>query len=64
MNKVKGYRTMINMTQEEMAGAIGIATTTYRQKESGQTQFTLNEIKLVVNVFNDKGLNLTINDLV
>lgn len=44
MNKVKGYRTMIGYSQEDMAKALDITRDTYRLKESGERQFTQDEM--------------------
>lgn len=44
MNKVKGYRTMIGYSQEDMAKALNITRDTYRLKESGERQFTQDEM--------------------
>lgn len=44
MNKVKGYRTMIGYSQEDMAKALDISTTAYRYKEAGDRPFTQDEM--------------------
>ena len=43
MNKVKGYRTMINKTQEEMATILGIHVNTYKSWEDNPMKFKVNE---------------------
>ena len=46
MNRVKGYRNMVGMTQKEMSKNLGISEGTYRQKEKGKSSFKDLEIKL------------------
>lgn len=42
--KVKGYRVMIGLTQEELANKFGISKQAYSAKERGQTRFTNEEM--------------------
>lgn len=44
MNKVKGYRNMANLTQEEMAKALNISVVSYNLKEKGEREFTQSEM--------------------
>lgn len=39
VNKVKGYRTMLGMTQTEMAEELGITPQAYYRKEKGLNEF-------------------------
>ena len=48
INKVKGFRTMAGLTQEEMAKALSISTTAYIMKESGKREFTESEMRAFV----------------
>lgn len=48
INKVKGYRTMAGITQEEMAACLGISAVAYRQKENNIRDFTRKEMILFV----------------
>lgn len=65
INKVKGYRVMVNMTMEDMANAIGITVRSYIQKENGESNrgFTVNELLAIKNVLAEKGLGVTLDDL-
>lgn len=38
--KVKGYRNMLNMTQEQLGEYLGITKQSYHLKEVGKAQFT------------------------
>lgn len=42
------------MTQEQMAKYLGIATKTYRSKELGNTEFTMDEMFEIARLFNKK----------
>ncbi|MCM1556790.1 MAG: hypothetical protein NC087_04570 [Anaeroplasma bactoclasticum] len=57
MNKVKGYRVMVNMTQEEMARKLGISRETFNFKEKND-RFTTAEAIAITSIFNEQGLNL------
>lgn len=63
MNKVRGYRVMCNMTQDDMALVLGMSKRTYLDKESGKREFTLTEFKKIKEIINDKGINVTLDDL-
>lgn len=39
VNKVKGYRNMLKLTQKELAQNLGISTVSYIKKENGKTDF-------------------------
>lgn len=39
MNKVKGYRNMLKLTQKEIAEKLGISTVAYIKKENGKSEF-------------------------
>jgi DNA-binding XRE family transcriptional regulator len=49
MNKIKGYRAMCGLTQEEMAETLNISVTSYRLKESGVRPFTQDEMIAFLN---------------
>lgn len=38
-NKVKGYRIMLGLTQQEVANELNISISSYINKESGRTAF-------------------------
>lgn len=64
MNKVKGYRNMIGYTQKQMAEALNMPLRSYMDKENGITEFTIEKYVAIRDLFNSKGLKLTIDDLV
>ena len=43
VNKVKGYRNMINKTQEEMATILGVHVNTYKSWEDNPSKFKIVE---------------------
>lgn len=62
MNKLKGYRVMCNMTQDEMAKAIGISREGYNKKEKDD-EFSVTEKLAIIAVLNAKGLDVKIQDI-
>lgn len=40
LNKVKGYRNMLNFNQQEMAELLGISKQAYWNKENGKNEFS------------------------
>lgn len=64
INKVKGYRVMVNLTQEELAKKLGIALRSYQNKEQGITKFTVDELKAIKNIIAEQGVEIAIDDLV
>ena len=40
LNKIKGYRTMLSLTQKEMGEKLGISKQAYWNKENGLNSFT------------------------
>lgn len=43
INKVKGYRNMLNLSQEEISSILGITKQSYYLKENGIREFKDNE---------------------
>ncbi|MGK0719115.1 helix-turn-helix transcriptional regulator [Streptococcus uberis] len=43
MNKIKGYRNMLGLTQEELGKKLGISKQSYHNKETGKTSFSDSE---------------------
>lgn len=39
-NKVRGYRNMLGMTQEQLGAKLGISKQAYQRKEKGKAAFT------------------------
>ncbi len=63
LNKVKGYRVMTNLTQEEMARIIGIQRRAYIDKENGIRTFSVQELIIIRDTLNEKGINVSLDDL-
>lgn len=63
LNKVKGFRIMTKLTQEELAKRLEISLRAYQNKEQGITPFTVNELKEIKAAFTEKGLSLSLDDL-
>ena len=63
LNKVKGYRVMTNLTQEEMARIIGIQRRAYIDKENGVRTFSVQELIIIRDTLNEKGINVSLDDL-
>jgi len=51
MNNLKGYRGKYGITQEQLAEQLGIRANAYAQKENGQREWKLGEIKVIVDFF-------------
>ena len=64
INKIKGYRVMIGLTQKEMAEQLNINERTYNYKETNNSKFTVEELNKLQNIFNAHGLRITASDLV
>lgn len=63
MNKVKGYRVGCNLTQQEMADAIGISVRTYARLENKPSGFTLEQMTKFVNKINELNPDLKLEDI-
>ena len=50
--KIKEYRIIKGYTQRELAEILGIKQNTYSDKERGKTKFTIDEIKIIKELFN------------
>ena len=64
MNKIKGYRSMIGLTQEEFATELGMATRTFVNKETGKSEFTVSELQTIKEILIAKGINVSLDELV
>ena len=49
--KVKEYRIKYSYTQKESAELLGIKQNTYSDKELGKSKFTIDEVKLIKELF-------------
>lgn len=56
--KLKAYRTLNKINQNEMAKLLGVAPNTYSFKENGKVHLSLNEAKIIADFF-----GLTIDEL-
>lgn len=56
MNKVKGFRAMLGLTQEELANKLGMERSVYNRKESAQN-FTQAEKIALEHIFKEMGIN-------
>ncbi|HCZ5525152.1 TPA: hypothetical protein O3M73_001975 [Staphylococcus aureus] len=64
MNKVLGYRKMLNFTQQQMAKELKISEQSYRNKEKGKTEFKKEEMLTFKNILISKGMtNITLDDI-
>ena len=63
MNKVKGYRTMLGLTQEEMAKKLGISVVAYRLKENEEREFTRKEMIMFVDVIKSYDSSVTLDSI-
>ena len=50
--RIKEYRIIKEYTQRELAEVLGIKQNTYSDKERGKTNFTIDEIKIIKELFN------------
>ena len=50
--KIKESRIVKGYTQRELAEILGIKQNTYSDKERGKTNFTIDEIKIIKELFN------------
>jgi DNA-binding XRE family transcriptional regulator len=62
MNKVKGYRCGLNLTQADIAKVLGISETAYRLKETGERAFKLKEVIVLRDFFKEKNIDAKIED--
>lgn len=63
MNKVKGFRVGCNITQVEMAKALGISDRTYGKLEANPSNFTLEQMNKFVGKLNEVNPNLKVEDI-
>lgn len=62
MNKVKGYRVMLGLTQQDLADLMGISRECLMRKENNDS-FTKTEKIAITAIYNSKGLNLKQEDI-
>ena len=52
--KIRGKRSELHLSQEDMARELGISVKTYNVKENGKSEFTLEEARKLLKIFNCK----------
>ncbi|EKB53733.1 helix-turn-helix transcriptional regulator [Falseniella ignava] len=63
LNLVKGYRNMMNLTQEDVADVLGMTKQQYNPKELGRRPFNDKEKIILLNIFKQADPSLTIDRL-
>lgn len=63
MNKVKGYRTMLGLTQEEMAEKLGVSINTYAGYETNPEKMSITVAKKFLEVVNEVDNTITLNEI-
>lgn len=64
MNKqLIAYRKVLNMSQTDMANAIGIGITSYNLKENNKVDFTQSEMLAIFKIIKKHNSNITIEEL-
>lgn len=61
--KLKGYRTMLDLTQEQMAGKLNITGRSYIDKESGKKHFKYKEMLAIKEMVKEIKPDVTIDEL-
>lgn len=63
MSKLKGYRVMLGLTQEQLGHKLGITKQSYNNKETGKTAFTDKERLAIKSLVMDIKPDITIDEL-
>ena len=63
MNKVRGFRTMVGMTQEEMAKELGVSLNTYRAYEDNPEKMSVEIANKFIGIINKTDSTITMNDI-
>ncbi len=63
LNKVKGFRVACNITQEEMAKALGISDRTYGKLEANPSNFTLEQMNKYIAKINEVNKTVVLADI-
>jgi len=63
INKVRGYRKMMNLSQKDLAEMLGISIQSYSNREKGVTAFRDEEKKIMKELFKEIDETLTIDDI-
>lgn len=49
--KIRGKRNEMRLSQEDIARELGITVKTYNLKENGKAEFTLDEVRVLLKIF-------------
>lgn len=63
MNFIRGYRIMMNLTQEEMAKKLNVSRQAYSEKERGNIPFNDVEKVKIKNIFREIDEEITIDKI-
>lgn len=63
MNKLKGYRNMVNATQEDFANLLGVTRQAYILKENGVISIKDKEKVKIRDYLRSKNIDVTIEEL-
>ena len=63
LNKVRGFRTMVGMTQEEMAKELGVSINTYRTYEDNPEKMSVEIANKFIGIINKTDNTVTMNDI-
>lgn len=61
--RVKGYRHMLNLSQNEMAVKLHISKQSYHNKEIGKTEFSDSEKQIIKELLKSEFPKITIDDI-
>ncbi|MEI4310905.1 transcriptional regulator [Streptococcus suis] len=61
--RVKGYRHMLNLSQNEMAVKLNISKQSYHNKEIGKTEFSDSEKQIIKELLKSEFPKITIDDI-
>lgn len=63
MQRLKAYRTLLDISQQEMADIIGISIHSYHNKENKKSEFTHSELQKIHEFFKSKIPGVTIEEI-
>lgn len=63
MNKLKGYRVMLGLSQGDMAEKLNISKQSYYKKENGYTPFARDEMLAIRDMFSGIRSSITIDEI-
>ena len=58
LKELKYQRQRRNLTQEDMAKAMGLSASSYNQKENGNVNITMEELNLILKILNISDVNI------